>query len=203
LIAGTCLRLATLVDFRFTLELTEDALIKSADHTFDLSNVTEAEIAILSKLQPLTLGYPTIIDFVCCYIEQTASLGDIFGSLALYVSELAMQSQIYRFYEASKIAAAVVMLGRYAYHLSGHDELGDDSTDESRICWPEQLQTATGYDWDILEPVLLKLSEELEHIESFLPELRMIVRKYRRRDGVSAIHIPRITPAVITRLRRT
>lgn len=156
-----------------------------ADNTFDHNDVLIAEEAILRGLD-WRLSYPTILDFVELYI-CVLDLEERNRFMLQYIAELALQCQVYLTYQPSLVASCVVALALYCH---GTAEL-----------WPAVLEEATGYSWLDLEQCMLALSSDIHHIRSAMPELKIIMRRYRKAQNgrVALVQIPRITSFALMR----
>lgn len=133
------------------------------------------------------LAFPTILDFVRSYTRHVLpnldekNTSDRSYWMIRQIAELALQTPIHLSYKPSRIAACVLVLGRY-------------SVPESVVgmLWPESLQQATGYSLLDLKSCLQELAGRLEEIRVQVPNLGMVTRRYRSlsRGGVAAVAIP-------------
>jgi hypothetical protein len=168
-----------------TAMISKTDLAFCADNTFDRNDVLIAEEAILRGLD-WRLSYPTILDFVELYAD-VLDLEEHNRFMPRYVAELALQCQIYLTYQPSLVASCVVALASFCV---GTTEL-----------WPAVLEEATGYCWLDLEQCMLALSSDIHHVRSAMPELRIIMRRYRRAQNgrVALVQIPKITSFALMR----
>jgi hypothetical protein len=150
-----------------------------ADNTFDRNDVLIAEEAILRGLD-WKLSYPTILDFVELHFN-VLDLDESRRLMSRYIAELALQCQINLKYPPSLVASCVVALAMFCV---GTTEL-----------WPIVLEQTIGYSWLDLEQCMLRLSSDIHHMRSSMPELKIITRRYRRAQNgrIALVHIPRIT----------
>lgn len=178
LVAGTCLYIACKC---FETRLTKGDLVFSADNMLNANDVAIAEEVILHELD-WKLSYPTIHDFVEMFTDELGLEEESKQRrMARYISELALQSQVYLSFKPSLIASCVVALALVAV----------GSADP----WPDGLKQATGYSWNDLELCMMALSSGIHHVSATMPELKIISRRYRKTQNgrLSLIHIPRIT----------
>lgn len=159
-----------------------------ADNVFGNNDVIIAEEAILRGLD-WKLSYPTILEFVVV-IADAMNLDDKPRFMARYISELALQSQIYLSFRPSMIGSCVVAL---ALHCVG---IVDP--------WPSTMSDATGYSLQDLEECMLALGSDIHNVMSTLPDLKVIARKYRKAENgrVALIHLPRVTSITMFNNRR-
>jgi transcription initiation factor TFIIIB Brf1 subunit/transcription initiation factor TFIIB len=177
-VAGTCLYIACKC---FETRLTKGDLVFSADNMLNANDVAIAEEVILHELD-WKLSYPTIHDFVEMFTDELGLEEESKQRrMARYISELALQSQVYLSFKPSLIASCVVALALVAV----------GSADP----WPDGLKQATGYSWNDLELCMMALSSGIHHVSATMPELKIISRRYRKTQNgrLSLIHIPRIT----------
>lgn len=142
--------------------------------------VIAAEEVILRTLD-WKLACPGILDFVNQYIAVLELEKD--GKEAMmvrYLSDLALQSNLYITYRPSLIAVCVMSL---AFHCLGKNDI-----------WPESLEKTSGYLWKDVKKCTLEFSACIDHMQSTMPSLQMIARRYRKsaRHRVSYIRIPRL-----------
>ena len=176
--AGTCLYISCKC---FETRLTKGDLVFSADNMLNANDISIAEEAILHELN-WKLSYPTILDFVETFSDELEFKEESKQRrMARYISELALQSQVYLSFKPSLIASCVVALALVAVG--------------SADAWPEALEQSTGYLWNDLEQCMMALSSDIHHMRATMPELKIISRRYRKTQNgrVSLIHIPRIT----------
>lgn len=175
---GTCLYVACKC---FETRLTKGDLVFSADNTIFPNDISIAEEVILHELN-WKLSYPTILDFVEMFCDELEYEQESKPRrMARYISELALQSQVYLSFNPSLVASCVVALALIAVG--------------SADAWPEALEQATGHLWNDLEQCMMALSFDIHHVRATMPELKIISRRYRKTQNgrVSLIHIPRIT----------
>ena len=119
------------------------------------------------------LSNPTIYDFVTLWLNRSIGVREDAKSfwVSLFVSELALQTDIIPSFKSSEIAAAVIVIARYSLY--------------ERVVWPEALERDSGYSWSDLQRPLLTLSSMLEARETF-HKLKIIHRRYRKVDRMEA-----------------
>uniref|UniRef100_A0A7S1VZA2 Cyclin-dependent kinase 2 homolog n=2 Tax=Ditylum brightwellii TaxID=49249 RepID=A0A7S1VZA2_9STRA len=179
LIAATCLHIASKCEDAESISVAD--LVFCADNTFSERDIIELEKVILNQIG-WKLSYPLICDFVCLYVELTPEVKSNSKTLwlAKYLCELALQSNLYLSFQASAIAACTVSLALHA-------------TDQSNA-WPQSLEVASGLNWSDLGDCMVALSQSIENTRRTLPRLKMITRRYRKKDRacVAEITIPTI-----------
>lgn len=176
--AGVCLGIASKCEGR---EINESDICFCADNTFEVSDVRKTEDTILLLLE-WKLAFPTLLDFVKEYDELASSKSS--GretSMKQFLSELALQCPVSLIYRPSTLAACIVSLSAY---LTGIQPI-----------WPRELEEITGYKWFDLEDCMLELCDDLKWMETSMPELTMVHRRYHKHkrawvaQGFSAPHI--------------
>jgi Cyclin, N-terminal domain/Cyclin, C-terminal domain/Protein kinase domain len=174
LAVGACFVLASQVDPNSEAVSARD-LTFSADNTFTTDDVEVCCRFVLENLK-FGLAVPTIASFTHAYLAKDIADDGSTESMILFISELALQTPLYLTYSPSLIAGCVVALAK---HTLGQQPL-----------WPLRLSVQTGYKWHDFGDCLIELSRAIEHVRIFMPQLKMIVRKYRWQ--VTSLTIPRI-----------
>lgn len=101
--------------------------------------------------------------------------------MARYIAELALQCQVHLAYQPSLVASCVVVLALFSTGTADP--------------WPDSLVKATDYSWNDLEGCMLALSSGIHQVRATMPNLKIILRRYRKNENgrVGHIHIPRVT----------
>lgn len=163
LAVGACFVLASQLDPDSKGVSARD-LTFSADNTFTIDDVVVCCLFVLENLK-FGLAVPSISSFTHAYLSQNITDDGSTALMILFVAELALQTPLYLTYCPSLIAGCVVALAK---HSLGQQPL-----------WPLRLSLQTGYKWQDFKDCLIDLSRAIEHIRIFMPQLKMIVRKYR------------------------
>lgn len=153
-----------------------------SDHLFSLSALGTTEAVVLEILD-FRLAQPTIMDFIEAFEASSTDIGlnKLEWLLLRYLAQLALQSQIHRYYEASFIAACIVVLARFC-------------SPEKLPLWKDGYEEVIGYKFDKVCDGVVTLSTCLEDIRVLVPNVDVIERKFLRlaegdHDGV----VPSIT----------
>ncbi len=169
LLAATCLHIASKIEDDVPIDVTN--LFYSADKTFEKEDIVELEVRVL-KLLDFYL-FPTIHDFVGLYHQYLGIVDKTCFWLSHYLSEVALQSDLYLKYPPSLLAASVVALSR---HWTGFGCLAE-------------LESLSGYMFCELGECIVSIAM---HSNDDNPDLKVIANRYMkpRRGGVAALEFP-------------
>lgn len=137
-----------------------------ADNSFVAYELIHTEEYVLKQLE-WKLAFPTPHGFLEAFGRADGLDKQCKSRYGMrYISELALQSQIYLSYQPSMIAASSLVLARFC---SQEDEL-----------WSEELQHLTNYSFQDLSECTVEMSRRLYDIRSNFPDLIMIERRYQK-----------------------
>jgi hypothetical protein len=193
LFAATCLHIASKIEDDKAVDVKE--LHYCADRTFQPKDIIELEEEILQECN-WCLSSPTIIDFTMIYLEylrvqvrfRASTVNNdnemMHGTcfwLSQYLSEFALQSNLYLRFNPSLIAASVVALSRHHVYKSNS--------------FPKELESLSGYSFSDLSECIITLSSFYTSQRN--RDLKIIPNRYKKscRGGVSKITLHEINNA--------
>ena len=179
-IAAACLHIASNCNDDTCISV--DDLSFCADKSFTANEIFYEERSILSAIQ-WQISRPTIYDYISLYFslpnDNIVSHGNRLHLVAMYLSELAVQSELYLKCSSALIASLVVIIVRF-----NHDGLIH--------VWPNELEELSGHKLVDLEEPLIYLCSLIKKIPHSYPNLKVISRRYRsntRGRGLAGMNI--------------
>lgn len=168
MIAAACLHIASKCNDG--TYISADDLSFCADKRFTANEILVQERSILSTIQ-WQISRPTIHDYVSMYLSlqngTSVNHGDHLHLIAMYLSELAVQSDIFLKCSSHLIASLVIIVVR----------LNDA---ESIHIWPKEFEEISGLTLADLEKPLIYFCSLIENFQQINPNLKVISRRYRR-----------------------
>lgn len=182
LTASACMSIACKCDLASSLAMKATDFVHCSDNLFTAKQLSATEDMVLVALD-WKLAQPVIVDFTQAF-EVHSDIGRDRHEKAMmnYLSELALQSQVHADLKPSLVAACVAVFARYCLQ-------------QDKPLWRPSYDVLTGYTFDKVCSGVVTLSQRLEEITSFVPDIEVIDRRYR--TVANTVAIPTITSSAV------